>query len=103
MWTLLPIWAQLPTVAQVSTMLPSPIRAPMLTKLGISTAPGAINEPRRTIAPGTARNAAASNSFSPQPANFDGTLSHQWAPPGAPDIASIEFNRNDSSTAFLSH
>ena len=38
----LPIWAQLPTVAQVSTIVPSPTRAPMLTKLGISTAPGAI-------------------------------------------------------------
>ena len=42
MWTLRPIWAQLPTVAQVSTIVPSPTRAPMLTKLGISTAPGAI-------------------------------------------------------------
>ena len=42
MWTLRPIWAQLPTVAQVSTIVPSPTWAPMLTKLGISTAPGAI-------------------------------------------------------------
>jgi thiol-disulfide isomerase/thioredoxin len=41
MWTLRPIWAQLPTVAQVSIIAPSPTRAPILTKLGISTAPGA--------------------------------------------------------------
>jgi hypothetical protein len=36
-----PIWAQLPTVAQVSTMVPSPTEAPMLTKEGIRIAFGA--------------------------------------------------------------
>src|SRR4029453_4556494 len=55
------------------------------------------------MAPGTARNAASANSFSPQPANLDGPLSHQWAPPAPPEMASIEFSRNDSSTAFFSH
>ena len=30
-WTLAPIWAQEPTVAQVSTMESAPTRAPMLT------------------------------------------------------------------------
>src|SRR5690606_26683221 len=42
-------------------------------------------------------------STSLQPANFDGTLSHQLAPPGPPGIASIGLRRNDSSTAFFSH
>src|SRR5437868_2491846 len=84
-------------------MVPSPTRAPMLTKLGISTAPGATKAPRRTIAPGTERKPAAANSFSPQPANLDGTLSHQCAPPGPPAMASIGLRRNDSRTAFLSH
>src|SRR3954471_15617966 len=102
-WTLLPIWAQLPTVAHVSTIVPSPTRAPMLTKLGISTAPGAMKAPRRTIAPGTARKPALENSLSPQPANLDATLSHQCAPPAAPEIASIGFRRKDNKTAFLSH
>ena len=35
-----PTWAQDPTVAQVSTMVPRPTCAPMLMKLGMSTAPG---------------------------------------------------------------
>jgi len=30
-WTLSPIWAQEPTVAQVSTMVPEPTQAPMFT------------------------------------------------------------------------
>ena len=30
-WTSAPIWAQDPTVAQVSTMVPGPTQAPMLT------------------------------------------------------------------------
>ena len=41
-WQLAPICAQLPTVAQVSTMVLRPTQAPTLTKLGISTAPGAM-------------------------------------------------------------
>ena len=102
-WTFLPIWAQLPTVAHVSTIVPSPTRAPMFTKLGISTAPGAMKAPRRTIDPGTARKPADSNSFAPQPANLDGTLSHQFAPPGPPEINSIGLSRKESRTAFLSH
>src|SRR3954452_3263196 len=102
-WTLRAIWAQLPTVAQVSTIVPSPTLAPMLTKLGISTAPGAMKAPRRTIEPGTARKAASANSFSPQPANLEGTLSHQCAPPGPPAIASLGLSRNASSTTFFSH
>ena len=70
---------------------------------GGSTAPLAICAPWRTIAPGTARKPASRKRFSPQPANFDGTLSHQRAPPGPPSINSMSFRRNDSSTAFFSH
>ncbi len=46
-------------MAQVSIMVPSPTRAPTLTKLGISTAPLAMKAERRTTAPGTARKPAA--------------------------------------------
>ena len=42
MWQLAPICAQLPTVAQVSIMVLRATWAPTLTKLGISTTPGAI-------------------------------------------------------------
>ena len=42
MWQFLPIWAQEPTVAQVSIMLPRSTCAPRLTKQGISTTPGAM-------------------------------------------------------------
>src|ERR1700734_3961760 len=41
-WTFLPICAQDPTVAQVSTIVPSSTYAPMLTNDGIRTAPGAM-------------------------------------------------------------
>ena len=41
-WQFRPIWAQEPTVAQVSIIEFSPTWAPRLTKLGISTTPGAI-------------------------------------------------------------
>src|SRR5450755_3059705 len=58
---------------------------------------------RRTIAPGTARKPASRNRFSPQPSNFDGTLSHHEAWPGPPEIALMSLRRNDSSTAFFSH
>jgi len=55
-----------------------------LTKLGISTTPGAMKAERRTTQLGTARKPAARNWLSPQPANFDGTLSNQaaWPSPG---------------------
>src|SRR3546814_6526107 len=75
----------------------------MLTKLGISTAPLLIKAPRRTIDPGTARKPAPLKRFSPQPANFDGTLSHQVAPPAPPSMISMSLRRNDSSTAFFNH
>ena len=42
MWQFLPTCAQEPIVTQVSTIVPSPTWAPRLTKLGISTAPGAM-------------------------------------------------------------
>src|SRR6202012_4455606 len=58
---------------------------------------------RRTIAPGTARKRAARKRFSPQPSNFEGTLSHQGALPGPPGIGLMSFRRNDSSNAFFSH
>ena len=61
MWQCAPTWAQEPTVAQVSIMVPSPTRAPTLTKLGIRTAPLAMKAERRTTAPGTARKPAARN------------------------------------------
>src|SRR5712675_3529335 len=58
---------------------------------------------RRTMAPGTARKPASRKRFSPQPSNFDGTLSHHEALPGPPEIALMSLRRNDSSTAFFSH
>ena len=51
----MPTCAQLPTVAHVSTIVPAPTCAPMLTKLGISTTSLPMYVPRRTIAPGTTR------------------------------------------------
>jgi hypothetical protein len=41
---------------------------------------------------GTERNPAATCCFGPQPANFEGTLSHQVEPPGPPGIAAIAFS-----------
>src|SRR5256885_3252141 len=58
---------------------------------------------RRTMAPGTARKPASRKRFSPQPSNFDGTLSHHDALPGPPGIWPMSLRRNDSSTAFFSH
>jgi hypothetical protein len=74
-----------------------------LTKDGISTTFLAMKAERRTMAPGTARNPASRNRFSPQPSNFEGTLSHHEAWPGPPAIALMSLSRNDSSTAFFSH
>src|ERR1700730_833484 len=36
-------------------------------------------------------------------ANLDGAWSHQVAPPGAPEMATVSLSRNESRTAFLSH
>src|SRR3954470_6504656 len=55
------------------------------------------------MAPGTARKAASRNALSPQPSNFEGTLSHHDEPPGPPGITLMSFKRNDSRTAFFSH
>ena len=90
-------------MAQVSIMVPSPTRAPTLTKLGISTAPLAMKAERRTTAPGTARKPAARNLASSQPRNLESTLSHHTASSGAPEISFMSFRRKDSSTAFFSH
>src|SRR6476660_9046215 len=102
-WQCAPTCAQEPTVAQVSIMVPSPTRAPTLTKLGNSTAPLAMKAERRTTAPGTARKPAARNLASSQPRNLESTLSHHTASPGAPSISFMSLRRKDSSTAFLSH
>ena len=52
---------------------------------------------------GTARNPAAAHWFSPQPSNFDGTLSYQDEPPGPPGTMAMSLSRKDRSTAFFSH
>ena len=64
-WQCLPTWAQEPTVAQVSTMVPSPTCAPMLMKLGISTTSLPRWAPRRATVPGTTRTPSLRNSASP--------------------------------------
>ena len=103
-WQFLPIWAQEPTVAQVSTIVPSSTYAPRFTKHGISTTPRAMKAERRTMQFGTARNPAWRNRLSPQPSNFEGTLSHQFVSrPGPPPIGCMSFSRKDSRTAFLAH
>src|SRR3546814_13525308 len=89
--------------AQVSNVVPSPTQAPILAKLGISTAPLPMKAPRRTMAPGTARKPALVKSLASQPLNFDGTLSHQWAAPGAPEMASMGLRRKLSRIAFFNH
>ena len=53
--------------------------------------------------PGTARKPAARKRFSPQPSNFEGTLSHQAACPGPPGMTLMSERRKESSTAFFSH
>ncbi len=74
-WTLRPICAHEPTVAQVSTIVPSWTRAPMLTYEGISTTLGAMYAPRRATAGGTTRTPSAANSAALRPANLVATLS----------------------------
>jgi hypothetical protein len=74
-----------------------------LTKDGISTTFLAMKAERRTIAPGTARKPASRKRFSPQPSNFEGTLSHHDACPGPPGMAFMSLRRNDSNTAFFNH
>ncbi len=107
--TFLPIWAQEPTVTQVSTMVPSSTKAPMFTNDGISTTFLPTKDPRRTIEPGTARKPASRNWSSVQSPNLEGTLSHQGPVPGArfrpesPPIMALPCRRKDSSTAFFSH
>ena len=71
----MPIWAQDPTVAQVSTMVPSSTKAPMFTKEGISTTLRAMKAPLRTTQPGTARKPAASKRAASHPSNLVSTLS----------------------------
>src|SRR3546814_7384727 len=71
-WQLAPICAQEPTVAQVSTMVPRPTYAPMLTYDGIRIAFGAMNEPLRTAAGGTTRAPCSVNSLALQFANLRG-------------------------------
>ena len=92
------------TVVQVSTIVDLvDIGAKIDEADGISTTFFAMKAERRTIEPGTARKPAARKRFSPQPANFEGTLSHHEACPGPPSITSISLRRNESRTAFLSH
>ncbi len=72
-------------------------------KDGISTVSRPTNDPRRTMAPGTARKPASTKSCSDQPSNLEGTLSNQLAPPGPPVTNAFGFRRNDRRTAFLTH
>src|SRR6185503_7227597 len=102
-WQFLPICAQLPTVAQVSIIVPESTQAPRLTKDGISTTPGAMKAEWRTTQPGTARKPALRKRAALQPLNLESTLSHQAALPGPPGITLMSLSRKDSSTAFLSH
>ena len=51
--TSFPIWAQEPTVAQVSTIVPEPTYAPIFTNPGITTTPGSQNAPYLTTPGGT--------------------------------------------------
>src|SRR6478735_4347897 len=96
MWQFLPICAQEPTVAQVSTMVPEPTYAPRLTKDGISTTPGAMKAERRTTQPGTARKPAFLNFAAVQPLNLESTLSHHTALPGPPATTLMSLRRNES-------
>src|SRR5947209_14698235 len=58
--TFAPICAPEPTVAHVSTIVPGPTHAPMLTYDGISTTPGARYAPYRATAGGTTRTPSSS-------------------------------------------
>ena len=100
-WQCLPTCAQEPTVAQVSTIVPSPTHAPMLTKLGISTTSLPTWQPRRAIAPGTTRTPSLRNFASSKPAKRAGTLSQNGA--GSASTSCIDCVRKYSSTAFFSH
>ena len=101
MWQLAPTWAQLPTVDQVSIMVPAPTRAPTLMKQGIRTAPGAMKAERRMMAPGTARKPASAKWAPVQCWVFRGTLSKTGAP-AAPGMGALSFKRKESRTACLS-
>ncbi len=73
----------------------------MLTKEGIRTTFFAMKALRRTMLPGTARKPARRQSSAVQPCHFEGTLSHQLAPPLEPGISCMSVRRKDRSTAFL--
>src|SRR6202000_3029909 len=73
--TFLPIWAHEPTVAQVSTIVPSSTYAPIFVNDGISTTLRPISEPRRAITGGTTQKPLAAKSASVYDANLLGTLS----------------------------
>ena len=64
---------------------------------------GAMKEPLRAAAGGTTRKPAARKRFSPQPSNFDGTLSQNTPSPGPFGMIWLSVRRKESSTAFLSH
>ena len=100
-WQCWPTCAQEPTVAQVSTIVPSPTCAPMLTKLGISTTSLPMCAPRRAIAPGTTRTPSLRKSASLNPSNRAGTLSQNGA--GCASTNRISLTRKYSSTAFFNH
>src|SRR3546814_4335106 len=69
MWQCLPTCAQEPIVAQVSTIVPAPMCAPMLTNDGISTTYLPMKLPRRAITPGTTRNPSLRNADSSNSTN----------------------------------
>ena len=89
------------TVAQVSTMVPSPTRAPTLTKDGINMAPGAMKAEWRTTDPGTARKPACVNWAAVQRANLEGTSSHDAPPPDAPGTRTLSLRREGQQHGFL--
>ena len=70
-------------MAQASTIVPSSTKAPMFTKLGISTTLRPMKAPWRTIDPGTARKPALWKSAAPQSPNLLGTLSQNGPSPAA--------------------
>ena len=71
-------------------MVPGPTNAPMLTKLGISTASLPMWAPARTTAPGTMRAPSLRKSSSSQPSNCSGTLSQNGAGPASISCMSLQ-------------
>ena len=101
--TFLPIWAQEPTVAQVSTMVPAADIGAEIDERGHQHDAGRDIGRAAHDGAGHGPEAGLLKSSAVMPANLEGTLSHQLAPPGAPAIGSMSLRRNDSRTAFLSH